>query len=204
MKLFKVNKMTHKLELVNENILTIQEFRKILEFDTNAESIFIYIYHFCDYTSPYSMYDDETRHKKAMYEAGLKDFKPDEIVKNAIKKYLELRDSSTVKTLKTAERGLLSANKVLDVTIEKFNKNLDELIKVDINKIVDEKELILYNAKFKTIKDDLSYVLKMVPEIEKNVSIVVSTLEKALKEDFNKAKAAGDKSIGNRAEPKRN
>lgn len=205
MRLFRL--VNHKLELVRDELLTITEFRKVLEFGTGKytpEQYFIFIYHYCDYTSPYSSYPDEIRFTKAVYEAGFElDYKIDDIVKDAVKRYLEIRETPTIKSLKSANKALLASDTLIGSIVKKLNKNLETLDKTDISTITDESELAMYNAKVKLIRDDLGYVLGLIPKLEGTVEIVSKLTDKAIKDDFSDLKSKGGRVIGNRAEPKR-
>lgn len=205
MRLFRVKE--NKLELVNEGLLTIQEFSKIINFPPSgitSTQVFIFIYHYCDYTSPYSGYVDSERYVKALYEAGIKsDFRLDGMISDAIKKYLQLRDTPTIKTLKAVNKALDTTSELLNGTVERLDKNLKILNKTDVDSLTEPKDVETYNKRFDTVKSDLSYLLKLIPDIEKNVKTADDLLVKAIKDDYNNDKAKGDKVIGNRAEPKR-
>lgn len=205
MRLFRVSNQ-HKLELVRDELLLVKEFRDIIQFGTGQytpEQYFIFIYMYCDYTSPYSTRDDEVRYAKSLFEAGINsNYVMDDLVKAGVKKYLSIRDNPSIKALKAVSRTLESSTLVMDNATKRLKTNLEHLDKIDINTVTDESQLAIYNAKFKMIKEDLSYVMKLTPDLEKSVEIVNKLLDKAIKDDFQELKSRGDRVIGNRADPK--
>jgi hypothetical protein len=206
MRLFRLN--NQKLELVRDELLTIKEFKALIDFGKGKyeiEQYFIFIYHYCDYTSPYSGEEDVTRFSKAVFEADLDmDFKMDELVKNAVNKYLSIRDTPTIKSLKGANKSLMFSSDVIESTLKRLNRNLISLDKIDIDSIVDAEAMDLYNQKYKSLKDDLNYILTLVPKVEEAIKTVNKLTDNAIKDDFNDLKSKGGNKIGNRAEPKRN
>ena len=206
MRLFRLN--NQKLELVRDELLTIKEFKAIIEFGKGkyeVEQYFVFIYHYCDYTSPYSSEEDSKRFEKAVFEADLESgYQMDELVKAAVKKYIEIRDTATIKSLKGANKSLMFSSDVIESTLKRLHKNLKSLDSTNIDDIVSEEQMALYNAKYKALKDDLNYILGLVPKVEEAIKTVNKLTDNAIKDDFNDLKSKGGNKIGNRAEPKRN
>jgi len=66
-----------------------------------------YIYHFCDYRSEFSEYDDTERNIEALLAAGLDEkYKISEEMQACIDIFLRLQETRMLKTLETAEKTL--------------------------------------------------------------------------------------------------
>jgi len=198
------------LELVRDELLLIKEFSNVISFvkgenlfsTITPEMIFTYIYFYCDYTSPYNNKDDNERHIKAVYEAQLPNgWVPNNIVNAAIDKYIELRETSQIKTLKSFQKALDLTVEVIDATSNRLRVALKRLSNVDIETITDVEELQKYTTNFNMIKQDLDYLLKVQPNIKNNIKVNYDLLQQAIKDDFEDKKAAGERKIGNRADP---
>jgi hypothetical protein len=82
--------------------LTIQVFRDLFDRDKsktkdNAFKDFTYIYHTCDYNSPYSNYPEAERKSKVISEVVSKGYKPDKKVEEACVSYKELIETPITK-----------------------------------------------------------------------------------------------------------
>lgn len=92
--------------------LTIGEFKKIWERDKSkgkesATEEMAYVFYMTDYKSPYLSYDMEARESKIVKDViTKKDWKPDDIISEARKKYGELQDTPSMGLLKDAEHAL--------------------------------------------------------------------------------------------------
>jgi len=198
------------LELVRDELLLVREFSNVISFvkgknlfsNITPEMIFTYIYFYCDYTSPYSNKDDDERHIKAVYEAQLpNDWYPDDIVNAAIDKYLELRETTQIKTLKSFQKALDLTVEVVDATSNRLRIALKKLSNMDLESITEVDEIQKYTTNFNMIKQDLDYLLKVQPNIKNNIKVNYDLLQQAIKDDFEDKKAAGERKIGNRADP---
>ena len=66
-----------------------------------------YIYHFCDYRSEFSEYEDEERHIEALLAAGLaENYKISDEMQACMNIFLRLQETRMLKTLQTAEKTL--------------------------------------------------------------------------------------------------
>lgn len=101
MKLFE---FTQEQVIVNKDIAQIKAFAKILE-KKNAEALVSYIYHLCDYSSPYSIYSKDEREQRVKNDfLGGKN--PDKDVLNAIEKYKELSTTESLLLLESARNAV--------------------------------------------------------------------------------------------------
>ena len=105
-----------KVQIETEN-LTIPEFKIIYERDKSKDKSvafneLCYIYHIADYKSIYNNYDDIEKESKVLndYFKG-SNWRPDEIVKEASKRYNELRETPSMRLLKATRKAL---SKVVD------------------------------------------------------------------------------------------
>lgn len=133
--IFLYNNSTGSLELNTHEILLVKEFEALWDIDRNkCESDptgkkrlrvwkeFKYIWLFVDWKSPYQQYLEMEKHNAAMEDSGLTDEEwQDPIFRAAVRKYIEIKDSSRILSLiKTAHRTLEKMRVFLD------NIDLDE------------------------------------------------------------------------------
>lgn len=101
---------------VNPEVLTIPQFSIIWKADKSKDKSqafkeFTYIYHMCDYNSPYSNFPDNKRKETVKLDClGDKDYNPSKEVKQAIDKYKELQETPLQRLLQAVK------NKVDDIT----------------------------------------------------------------------------------------
>lgn len=132
---FLYNNQTGSLELNTHEILLVKEFDALWDKDRNkckedptgnrrlrAWKEFKYIWLFVDWKSPYQQYLEMEKHKAALEDSGLtEDEWNDQIFRAAVRKYIEIKDSSRILSLiKTAFRTLEKMRVFLD------NIDLDE------------------------------------------------------------------------------
>lgn len=132
---FLYNNQTGSLELNTHEILLVKEFDALWDEDRNkckedptgnrrlrAWKEFKYIWLFADWKSPYQQYLEMEKHKAALEDSGLtEDEWNDQIFRAAVRKYIEIKDSSRILSLiKTAFRTLEKMRVFLD------NIDLDE------------------------------------------------------------------------------
>ena len=72
-------------------VLTIKEFAKITE-RKNSIKEFSYIYHMCDHSSPFALYDIDKREEEVIKNLFSTKWKADKTIKAACDKYLELKE----------------------------------------------------------------------------------------------------------------
>lgn len=129
--IFLYNNTTGSLELNVHEILLVKEFETLWDLDRNkcsedptgkkrlrAWKEFKYIWLFADWKSPYQQYLEMEKHKAAMEDSGLSDEEwNDPTFRAAVRKYIEIKDSSRILSLiKTAFR-----------TLEKMRVSLDNI-----------------------------------------------------------------------------
>ena len=122
MKLF--NFVNYRLEIRPE-AFTIQVFKLLVDRDKSktkdvALKELAYIFHMCDFTSPYSssLNDGERSDRIIKDVVKIKGWNPDDKVKEAIKIYKELDETITSKYLESMKIGLSK--------IDTYIRNLDE------------------------------------------------------------------------------
>lgn len=133
--IFLYNNSTGSLELNTHEILLVKEFEALWDIDRNkckedptgkkrlrVWKEFKYIWLFADWKSPYQQYLEMEKHNAAIEDSGLTDEEwQDPTFRAAIRKYIEIKDSSRILSLiKTAHRTLEKMRIFLD------NIDLDE------------------------------------------------------------------------------
>lgn len=88
---------------LTKDVKEIKIFRKILERD-DSDRILSYIYHRCDWNSPYADQVEEEREYN-LKQDFLDGEEPDELVEKACEKYRYLSDTPSLKLLKAARKG---------------------------------------------------------------------------------------------------
>lgn len=129
--IFLYNNSTGSLELNVHEILLVKEFGALWDMERNkcsedptgkkrlrAWKEFKYIWLFADWKSPYQQYLEMEKHKAAMEDSGLSNEEwNDPLFRAAVRKYIEIKDSSRILSLiKTALR-----------TLEKMRVSLDNI-----------------------------------------------------------------------------
>ena len=106
MKLFNVQNFQ---VIIDPEVLTVPQFAKIYKRDKNkiktlAFNEFAYIYHFCDWNSPYRRYGDPQERKEKVKEAFIRDnsWKEDDTIRDAIKAYEEFSKTPSMALLEDA------------------------------------------------------------------------------------------------------
>ena len=132
---FLYNNQTGSLELNTHEILLVKEFEALWDKERNkcsedptgnkrlrAWKEFKYIWLFADWKSPYQQYLEMEKHKAALEDSGLTDEEwNDQIFRAAVRKYIEIKDSSRILgVLKAGFRALEKLRVFLD------NIDLDE------------------------------------------------------------------------------
>lgn len=133
--IFLYNNSTGSLELNTHEILLVKEFEALWDIDRNKCEAdptgkkrlrvwkeFKYIWLFVDWKSPYQQYLEMEKHNAAMEDSGLTNEEwQDPVFRAAVRKYIEIKDSSRILSLiKTAHRTLEKMRVFLD------NIDLDE------------------------------------------------------------------------------
>ena len=124
--------------VINPTVIWIPEFKKIWDRDRSktkekASREISYIVFLHSFQSPYQAYTEKDRESKILqdYFKDSPDWKPDEDVKAAIKKYNELQDSAALRLLRTSKKALEKIEEFMDSAapedVDKIVKNTKEL-----------------------------------------------------------------------------
>lgn len=158
--------------VVDPELRVIKEFRELIAEDKdrtkkNATDWFAYIYHMCDYKSPYQMYDEKERHIRVLKDLKMEPgFKHSTRMKAAIKKYRELQITPAVRSLMTTREALQAAER----GIKALNRKIDEYLTVDDDDMSDGTvEAIKLIEKLMKISAELPNVVKVVGDLEERV-----------------------------------
>lgn len=89
--------------LLTKELVEIKEFREIDKRE-DADRLFAYIYHSCDWDSPYSNTPEEQK-RQTLKEDFLDGEEPDEVVKRAIQKYRKLQMTPSMELLEAARKA---------------------------------------------------------------------------------------------------
>lgn len=114
---------------INPEILLIQAFKNVWDKDTSktkdkALAELGYVYFIADYKSDYLAYPENTRSRQVACDIMKdEDYKPDETVKAAVRKYEELQTTPTLRLLKAARHALEEACLYYD-TVKPSDRNI--------------------------------------------------------------------------------
>ena len=128
--------------VVDTELKLIPEFKTLLTRDRTADKKmackeFSYIYFFFDHKSPYYIYPEDERRLRVCTDAGLgEDYKPDEKVTAASKKYLELSKTPTIQSLISIREGLLTSSRLIDSLRVRIESALDDPDLDDLDPVV--------------------------------------------------------------------
>jgi len=106
--------------VISPEILTIEIFAEIWKEDKsktkiNAYTDFKFIYHLCDFNSPYNNYSEEKRTEAIKEEVlGKKDYEPSDKVKQACEIYKRLKQSPLEVLLNSVKNKIFEFSKYLD------------------------------------------------------------------------------------------
>jgi hypothetical protein len=132
-----------------------------------ASDWFAYIYHFCDYKSPYQMYEEKERHIRILKDLRMEpDFKISTRMETAIKKYRELQNTPATRSLITTREALQSAER----GVKAMTRKIDELLTQGEDDESDGTlEAIKLIEKLMGIAEKLPAVVKTVGDLEERV-----------------------------------
>lgn len=157
---------------VDPELRQIAAFRDLIAEDKhrekkNATTWFAYIYHFCDYKSPYQMYEEKERHIRILKDLKLEPtFKLSTRMKAAIAKYRELQDTPATRSLRTTREALQSAER----GVKAMTRKIDELLSGEIDSDEDHTlAAIKLIEKLMGIAEKLPAVVKTVGDLEEQV-----------------------------------
>jgi hypothetical protein len=157
---------------VDPELRVIKEFRDLIAEDKhrekpNATLWLAYVYHFCDYKSPYQLYEEKERHVRICKDLKLPpDFNLSTRMKAALAKYRELQDTPATRSLRTTREALQSAERGINA----MNRKIDELLMDDSEDESDGTlEAIKLIEKLMAIAEKLPAVVKVVGDLEEQV-----------------------------------
>ena len=213
---------------IEENLLIIDKdyirgvpaFRRILERDKGSEKDYIglkkyrafkeffFIFIYKDLSSYPNMggYNDKECFKIAVKEAGLEeDFKPDNDLKIAIEKYIEIQtiQSITSNTINTILKGLKLSNTISQNLIEDIEYQIELSNKIKKNKIDNNEPANITEALAitKTLISQLDILTDIANNIPKTIDTLQKLEEKVRKEQNNYNTGRGGEEIANSADP---
>ncbi len=199
--------------VIHSELFFIPEFKAILDkhkrkksYATEEDQItaafreISYIFFYIDYRSPFDGMDDDKRHSNAIFNARLtEDWVADKVVSGAISVYQRniYEVIPTVKSLRTARRGLTSVNDLLEDLVREIENrrmllqgkkkkaiSVEESIGVTKFKRIEkqQRDTAVNEVDTKAILDEsISYITKFMALIDKVPSYVL-TIENALKQ----------------------
>lgn len=209
MGLFKVERGL--LTLDKEELRSVPSFRRILERDRGSEDDcdgrkkymslkqFKYVFFMHDNDSPIAKLSDKERHAKAIKLSELPvDFKVDVELRRAAADYVELLLdlSPSIKILLSLERGLSTADQVVNVLI---NAMQSALAKVP-TEITSVEDTINNNALVEGLVSNVSTLISLSQSIPKAISSIEEIREK-IKQERGEDTLRGARVKGNREDP---
>lgn len=184
MKLFE--EINHRVTVAPE-ALTIPEFKKLLTRDRTklkeqAVEDLAFVYHMCDYRSPYAVYPSDSRRSEIIKGQKLrKSFKMDAEIKKAMARYVEFSTTPTLRSLVAIKDGLLTSAQVIESLSSKIKSAIEyldedyehsddeEAVDVDISTLVKQVELLL------SLSDKLPKAIDTISDLEEKVKKESST-----------------------------
>lgn len=191
--LFKLNE-DYLVDLNREWISTIPEFNKIIRRDRGSEGDsdgrrklqarkeFTYIYHTCDYRSQYENYTSSEKIYEAKRNAELPDdFVPDPDLQEAINKYLELRDTESIRTVRTLKQSLVVTRKILSTLVNRLQELIVEIPHADTDN--EDGNVIAISNEIIEIHTKISKILTELPKMTRAIADLESVIKKELSDD---------------------
>ena len=201
MKIFLLNSATNKLEINVPEILTVREMAKLWnDLERNkceedptgvkryrAYREFMYIYAMIDWTSLYSDYYEQERHKEAMADSNLSEEEfVDADFRSACRKYREIQESQREYKLVKASNNL--ADKLI---IYLDNIDPEERNPVDNKPIYKVKDIITEMNQIPELIETLKSVEQLVkknetsgPDLKKNVVAGLEDIEISEEDEY--------------------
>jgi len=167
--------------VVDPELKLVPEFKSILTRDRSVEKKqamreLSYIYFVYDHKSPYYIYPLEERLLRVSKDSGLGEgYEPDTKVSNAIKKYLELGKTPTIKSLTSIRNGLLTSSSLIDV----LRKRIEEALTDDD---IDDMDPIVRSV---------TRMLEISEKLPKAIESITTLEQKILKEEASDVRIKG-------------
>ena len=137
---------------------------------------FSYIYFIYDHKSPYYIYPEDERRLRVSTDTGLgTEYKPDDKVKAAIQKYLELSKTPTLKSLTSIREGLLTSSRLIDTLRERIDSALADPDLEDIDPVT----------------RSVTRMLEISEKLPKAIENITTLEEKVRKEESNDTRIKG-------------
>jgi hypothetical protein len=142
--------------------LTIKEFAKIASRKDAAKEL-SYVYHMCDHTSPFALYDIDKREEEIIKNIFNSKWKADTFVKAACDKYLELKETNSIKLLKAARSAVNKLKNYFEIV---------DLAALDDNgrPMYQAKDLVANLSKLADVVSGLSKLEELVKKEKQTVS----------------------------------
>ena len=176
--------------VVDTELKLIPEFKALITRDRTKDKKealkeFSYIYFCHDHKSPYYIYPEDERRLRVSTDTGLgQDYKPDDKVKEAVRKYLELSKTPTLKSLTSIREGLLTSSRLIDTLRERIDAALADPDLEDIDPVTPSVTRMLEIAeKLPKAIDNISTLEEKVRKEESNDTRIKGGGKKGLFED---------------------
>ena len=167
--------------VVDTELKLIPEFKALITRDRTKDKKealkeFSYIYFIHDHKSPYYIYPEDERRLRVSTDTGLgPDYKPDDKVKAAIRKYLELSKTPTLKSLTSIREGLLTSSRLIDTLRERIDSALADPDLEDIDPVT----------------RSVTRMLEISEKLPKAIENITTLEEKVRKEESNDTRIKG-------------
>jgi len=125
--------------IIDPEVRLIKYFKKIIERDRGSKGDndgrkkykamkeLAYIYHMADNKSVFSNLPDNIKEKEIILDLDLDNWKPDEVIKEAISKYKSYKETVSERTLKELKRTLESAIDMLQIVRNSIEEKIKEI-----------------------------------------------------------------------------
>jgi predicted RNA binding protein with dsRBD fold (UPF0201 family) len=167
--------------VVDPELKLVPEFRSILSRDRTVDKKqamkeLSYVYFAYDHKSPYYIYPIQERLLRVSKDTGLgENYEPDTKVVSAIRKYLELGKTPTIKSLTSIREGLLTSSRLIDTLRKRIEEALEDDDLEDIDPIV----------------RSVTRMLEISEKLPKAIENITSLEEKILKEEASDVRIKG-------------
>lgn len=202
---------------ISPELKTIEEFATIIKSDkhrhkTFSTKVFSYIYFMYDYRSPYIAYPEKTRHSEVLSSLRLTEFKITPKIQAAIDKYLELRQTPTIRLLRESRETLQTSVDMIKILRREIDTALSELSEFKRPTVANSDELTdeeladaqdaimnymkLKQAHIKNATDNLEKLLSLSDKIPKSISTLSELEDKVKAEEASSTRVKGGLELG--------
>ena len=143
--------------------ISIKEFAKIASRKKGAKEL-AYVYHMCDHNSPFAVYDTDVRHAEVASSVFDINWEPDKYVKAACDKYVELKETHSIKLLNAARSAVNKLKNYFEII---------DLTAVDDNgrPMYQAKDLVMNLSRMADVISGLTKLEDLVKKEKQSVSI---------------------------------